>query len=72
VTAPTVVVGIDSDTLYPPYQQRQIAEVLAVQGTPADYVEVRSPHGHDGFLIESDQVGAAVHDLLSTVEKTEV
>jgi homoserine acetyltransferase len=25
---------------------------------------VDTPYGHDGFLIESDQVGAAIEDLL--------
>jgi homoserine O-acetyltransferase len=72
VTAPTLVVGIDSDTLYPPYQQRQIDAILRANGTPSAYVEVASPHGHDGFLIESDQVGAAVAELLANVEKSEV
>lgn len=72
IVAPTLVVGIDSDTLYPPYQQRQIHEALAGAGTPSTYVEVESPHGHDGFLIEVDQVGDALAAFLSDVEKAEV
>ena len=63
--------GITSDALYPPYQQRAISEAVAAAGTPADYVEIESPHGHDGFLIELDQVGAALSEFLSTVEKRE-
>jgi len=27
---------------------------------------LESPYGHDGFLIESDRVGGAIQDLLST------
>ncbi len=72
ITAPTLVVGIDSDTLYPAYQQRQIHEALLDQGTPSTHVEVKSPHGHDGFLIESDQVGSAIATMLATVDKSEV
>jgi homoserine O-acetyltransferase len=72
ITAPTLVMGIDSDTLYPTYQQRQVHDLLAAGGTPSTYVEVESPHGHDGFLIESEQVGTAIADLLATVDKSEV
>ncbi len=72
ITAPTLVMGIDSDTLYPTYQQRQVHDLLGAGGTPSTYVEVESPHGHDGFLIESEQVGTAIADLLATVDKSEV
>ena len=72
ITVPALVIGISSDTLYPPYQQRQIHEALVDQGGASTYVEVQSPHGHDGFLIEADQVGTAVAELLATVDKSEV
>jgi homoserine O-acetyltransferase len=64
--------GIDSDTLYPTYQQRRVHDLLTAGGTPSTYVEVESPHGHDGFLIEADQVGTAIAELLATVDKSEV
>ena len=35
----------------------------------AEYVEIDSPHGHDAFLLEFDQVGDAVAEFLTTVEK---
>ncbi|MFT4187841.1 MAG: homoserine O-acetyltransferase [Aeromicrobium sp.] len=61
VTARTVVAGIDSDRLYPLAQQQELAD-----GIPgADGLKVvTSLHGHDGFLIESDQVGALARALL--------
>jgi homoserine O-acetyltransferase len=61
VRARTLVAGVDSDRLYPLAQQRELAA-----GIPgADEVRViTSPHGHDAFLIESDQVGALVTELL--------
>jgi homoserine O-acetyltransferase/O-succinyltransferase len=49
VTARTVVVAVDSDRLYPPYQQEQIAK--AVPG--AQLHVVPSLYGHDGFLLET-------------------
>ena len=66
---PVLSVSIDSDTLYPPYQQHEIARLARLAGVPVEEVEVHSPHGHDAFLIELDQVGAAVSDFLATVEK---
>lgn len=62
VTARTVVAAIDSDRLYPPYQQQQMADLIP-HADPLAVVE--SPHGHDGFLIEHEQVGALARDLLS-------
>ena len=35
---------------------------------PADYAEMDSPHGHDAFLIESDQLGAIVRPFLARLE----
>jgi homoserine O-acetyltransferase len=67
IAVPTLVIGVDSDTLYPTYQQRAIVDALA----RAQYVEINSPHGHDAFLLEFDQVGAAVSEFLTTVEKAE-
>jgi homoserine O-acetyltransferase len=66
ITVPTLVLGVDSDMLYPTYQQRQIVDGLE----SAEYVEVHSAHGHDSFLIESEQVGAALSEFLTTLEKT--
>ncbi len=61
VTARTVVAGIDSDRLYPLHQQRELADLIPTSG-PLQVVE--SPHGHDGFLIEAEQVGALLRTLL--------
>ena len=61
VTADLTVVAVDSDRLYPPRLSREIAE--AVPG--ARLVTVHSDYGHDGFLIEVDQVGAVVSGVLA-------
>lgn len=69
VKVPTRTIGIWSDILYPSYQQREIADILASQGSPADYVEIDSEQGHDSFLIDTDQVNDAIADFLERVEK---
>ncbi|MGW3687366.1 homoserine O-acetyltransferase MetX [Streptomyces sp. NPDC005125] len=58
---PALVAGVDSDRLYPVAQQVELAALLP----GADRLRiVESPYGHDGFLIETGQVGALVRELL--------
>jgi homoserine O-acetyltransferase len=71
VKAPSLVMGISSDVLYPNYQQRQIHQLISQAGTPAEYVEIDSPHGHDAFLINLDQVGPPIGRFLEAVSKPE-
>lgn len=61
VSAPALVAGVDSDRLYPLSQQEELAS-----GIPgADRLRViESPYGHDGFLLETEQVGRLVRELL--------
>ncbi len=57
---PALVMGIHSDVLYPEAEQKALA-----QGLPnARYVAIRSPHGHDAFLIEFPQLAAQLRRFL--------
>ncbi len=67
IKVPTLTMGIWSDMLYPAYQQRQIRNVLFNAGTPCEYVEIDSPHGHDAFLINLDQVAPPIEAFLDAV-----
>ncbi|MFF8446878.1 homoserine O-acetyltransferase [Streptomyces leeuwenhoekii] len=62
VTAPTLVAGVDSDRLYPPAQQAELAALIPGADGPR---VVESPYGHDGFLIEAGQVAVLVRELLA-------
>jgi homoserine O-acetyltransferase len=64
ISAPVLSVGISSDILYPTYQQRQIRDMINDVGGSCEYVEIESPHGHDAFLINLDQVGKPVAEFL--------
>lgn len=56
IEQPALVVGIDSDVLYPVSEQRELAEHL-----PRATLEVLSaPHGHDSFLIEQEALNDVV------------
>jgi homoserine O-acetyltransferase len=69
VDAPVLTVSIDSDTLYPPYQQELIHQTLSSLGGDATHVQISSPDGHDAFLLETDAVGDALLPFLSQIEK---
>jgi homoserine O-acetyltransferase/O-succinyltransferase len=69
VTAPTLTLAIDSDTLYPPHQQEHLRDELTARGVLFDHVEITSPHGHDGFLLEPAQVGPSLTALLEESDK---
>jgi homoserine O-acetyltransferase len=66
VTARTLVVGISSDRLFPVEDQHRIAAGVpdALDGDTAAVIE--SEFGHDGFLIEHEQVGAHLQRLLES------
>jgi homoserine O-acetyltransferase/O-succinyltransferase len=49
VKAKTLVIGISSDLLFPPSEQKFLAEKIP----GALYLEIDSFYGHDGFLIET-------------------
>jgi homoserine O-acetyltransferase len=52
ISAETLVVGITSDWLFPPVEQKFIAENVPL-GT---YREISSLYGHDGFLLENEKL----------------
>ena len=54
------VIGIDSDRLFPVEEQKLIASCIP----GATYHEITSKFGHDGFLLENDQLTAIIRPLL--------
>jgi len=65
IKVPVMVVSIDSDRLFPPRLQQELAEL-----TPGARLEMlSSPFGHDGFLVESDAMGELLRQALKHAEK---
>ncbi|MEZ7883833.1 MAG: hypothetical protein QMB39_01115, partial [Bacteroidales bacterium] len=52
VKAKTIVIGIDSDYLFPTHEQKFLADNIP----GAIYCEISSDFGHDGFLLEWEQI----------------
>ncbi len=57
---PVLVVGIDSDVLYPLPEVRQLAEAVP----QVHWAVLASPYGHDAFLVEAEAVAALTRRFL--------
>jgi len=69
IKCPCLVIGISSDILYPPYQVKEIADIINKTGGRAVYKELVSPYGHDAFLIEFTKLGAMVAEFLKEIDE---
>src|SRR5690606_18488775 len=64
ITSPVLAMGITSDILYPLNQQTHLVQGIDTAGGRADLHLIDSPHGHDAFLIEFEQVASALVPFL--------
>lgn len=64
VKANTLVIGITSDLLFPLREQEQIAKGI----TGAQYTELESIYGHDGFLVEFQRIETLIRQFLFSPE----
>jgi len=60
-----LVIGVSTDILFPLTQQQQIADGLRAAGAEVDFVALDSPQGHDAFLVDIANFGAAIGAFLS-------
>ena len=56
------VAGVTTDRLYP----LRLSEAMVAARTGTEFSVIESRFGHDGFLIETDQVGAVIARALGT------
>jgi homoserine O-acetyltransferase len=64
IAAPMLLVGIRSDWLFPPDTICEFAARVSAAGKDVRYDELDSPHGHDGFLKEWDQLTAILRPFM--------
>ena len=62
-----LVIGVETDILFPLPQQEQIAEGLRKAGAAVDFVALDSPQGHDAFLVDIKRFGAAIAGFLASL-----
>jgi len=60
-----LVIGVSTDILFPLTQQQQIADGLRAGGADVEFVALDSPQGHDAFLVDIKNFGAAISGFLA-------
>ncbi len=62
ISAKALVIGIETDILFPLSEQRRLAKYIP----GAVYAAIRSPYGHDGFLLEFEQITNCINEFILT------
>ncbi len=65
----SLIMGVDSDILFPLEQQRDLALQLGRAGKATRFVAVNSQHGHDAFLVDEGQFVPAMTDFFAAAER---
>ncbi len=61
ITARTLVVGITTDIIFTPDEMRELSAMIP----GAVYRQIASPFGHDGFLVEHEQLNTLLHPFMN-------
>ncbi|XP_059140375.1 uncharacterized protein LOC131928379 [Physella acuta] len=70
VKCPVMVIGVQTDILFPIWQQRELAAALQAAGNQqVTFYELNSLYGHDTFLLDLNGVGAAIKGFLETEQR---
>ena len=65
IKAKTLVISISSDLLFPPSEQ----QFLAANIPGIAYKSIESIYGHDGFLLEFDQITTVIRNFTDSIKK---
>ena len=63
-----LVIGVETDMLFPIEQQREIAERLRALGCAVEFNAFPSLQGHDAFLVDLQRFEPAIGGFLATVQ----
>lgn len=67
IQARTLVIGVDSDRLFPLSE----SELIATHVPDSRLAVLTTPHGHDGFLVENAAVSALLRDFLAAAQQAQ-
>ncbi|MEK6557707.1 MAG: homoserine O-acetyltransferase, partial [Candidatus Margulisiibacteriota bacterium] len=67
IRTPSLFIAMTSDWLFPAVETKKLQETLEKQGKQSLYREVKSIHGHDGFLIEYDAMTPMIKEFLDSM-----
>jgi len=63
--AQALVIGVESDLLFPIAEQAAIAHGLEQAGVRTRFAPLSCIEGHDSFLIDIERFGCEIHPFLS-------
>lgn len=61
----SLVIGVETDILFPLWQQKELAEALRQTGADVQFMALDSIQGHDSFLVDMDRFRPVIGDWLS-------
>ena len=59
------IIGVETDFLWPPHQQKEIADCFARAGVKSELQMLDSIQGHDAFLVDMDAFRPVICDFLA-------
>jgi homoserine O-acetyltransferase len=62
-----MVIGVETDLLFPIEQQEEIAEGLRDGGVPTQFVPLPSIQGHDAFLVDTPRFGKVIGGYMASL-----
>jgi homoserine O-acetyltransferase len=62
------VIGVTTDFLWPPHQQREIVDCFAAAGVASELQMLDSIQGHDSFLVDYERFIPAVADYMNRID----
>jgi homoserine O-acetyltransferase len=65
IAARCLFIAISSDDLFPPHEAEAAVAILLRQGKAVEYECLKSPYGHDAFLVEQAQIRVLLRNFLA-------
>ncbi len=62
----TLVIGVETDILFPVHQQKEIAAGISKAGRPVEYVQLDSINGHDSFLVDEQHFAPVIRKFFES------
>ena len=66
-TEKALVMGVESDILFPSEQQRELSRWLGDSGIEVHETVLGSPQGHDSFLVDLEGFGTCIANFLDAL-----
>ncbi|MDA7841254.1 homoserine O-acetyltransferase [Gammaproteobacteria bacterium] len=62
-----LVLGVDTDVLFPPQQQKEISENLSLSNVKVEYKELNCIQGHDSFLVDTGSFAKEINTFIKNL-----